>query len=79
MAEGKINTIPFNSDKLKFDTNTPSLDQMKKVFEPIKPYNYNCQLDQYNVKLCGVVFDAIGEPDFIMNNDNLESEIDTIE
>ncbi|CAD8112192.1 unnamed protein product [Paramecium primaurelia] len=39
----------------------------------IRPYNYNCQLDQYNVKLCGLVFDAIGVPDFFVQNEDVQN------
>ncbi|CAK68223.1 unnamed protein product (macronuclear) [Paramecium tetraurelia] len=79
MAERNIYLSPFDSEKPKLSAQTQSLEDVTKEYGPIKPYNYNCQLDQYNVKLCGVIFDAIGGPDFILRNDNVESKINTIE
>ncbi|CAD8208783.1 unnamed protein product [Paramecium pentaurelia] len=79
MAERNISQNSIDSDKLKFDINARNSQEVTKEYGSIRPYNYNCQLDQYNVKLCGVVFDAIGQPDFFLKNDNLETKIDTLE
>ncbi|CAD8209135.1 unnamed protein product [Paramecium pentaurelia] len=53
-------------------------DKKKDVI--IRPYNYDCQQDQYNVKLCGLVFDAIGVPDFfVQNQDDQNTQTDVFQ
>ncbi|CAD8162035.1 unnamed protein product [Paramecium octaurelia] len=63
MAERNISENSLDS---KWQSKTQSTNEDKITGLQARPYNYNCQLDQYNVKLCGLVFDAIGVPDFFV-------------
>ncbi|CAD8126321.1 unnamed protein product [Paramecium sonneborni] len=79
MEELQLSLESIDSNKKQNDAQTPSTKEDKRKKGLIKQYDYNSQLDQYNVKLCGVVFDAIGAPDFFIQNDVLNNQFDISE
>ncbi|CAD8125828.1 unnamed protein product [Paramecium sonneborni] len=79
MEQRKLSQQSIISSIQQIDTNISNKkeDQIKKG--SITPFNFKCQQDQYNVKLCGIVFDAIGAPDFFQFNNVQNNLIDISE